>query len=55
MKQEGKLIKVSMNFPPTLWKALQHRALEENTTVTAIIVRLAAKYLAQPIAKRKEK
>jgi hypothetical protein len=55
VKQEGKLVKVSMNFPPALWKALKYRALEENTTTTAIIVRLAAEYLAQPIAKRKKK
>jgi hypothetical protein len=55
MKQEGKLIKVSMNFPPALWKALQFRALEENTTATAIIVRLAREYLAKrrPKVKRK--
>jgi hypothetical protein len=47
VKQEGKLVKVSMNFPPTLWKALQFRALEENTTATAIMVRLVSEYLDQ--------
>src|SRR5262245_5021357 len=47
VKQEGKLIKVSMNFPPSLWKELQYRALEENTTVTAIMVRLAKEYLSK--------
>ena len=55
MKQEGKLIKVSMNFPPTLWKALQFRALEESTTATAIMVRLAKEYLAKPRPKVKAK
>jgi hypothetical protein len=47
VKQEGKLIKVSMNLPPALWKALQHRALDENTTATAIMVRLMRDYLAK--------
>ena len=55
MKQEGKLIKVSMNFPPELWKALQYRALEEGTTATAIIVRLAKEYLAKRKPKVKAK
>ena len=55
MKQEGKLIKVSMNFPPELWKALQYRALEENTTVTGIMVRLAKEYLAKRRAMVKAK
>jgi hypothetical protein len=55
MKQEGKLIKVSMNFPPALWKALQYRALEESTTVTAIMVRLAKEYLAKRRPKVKAK
>jgi len=47
MKQEGTLVKVSMNFPPALWKDLQHRALEESTTATAIIVRLVTEYLGK--------
>jgi hypothetical protein len=55
VKQEGKLIKVSMNFPPALWKALQYRALEENTTATAIMVRLAKEYLANRNTKMKAK
>ena len=55
MKQEGELIKVSMNFPPELWKALQYRALEENTTVTAIIVRLAREYLGKTTSKVRAK
>jgi hypothetical protein len=36
-----------MNLPPALWKALQHRALDENTTATAIMVRLMRDYLAK--------
>ena len=55
MKQEGKLIKVSMNFPPALWRSLQYRALEESTTVTAIMVRLAKEYLAKRRPKVKAK
>jgi hypothetical protein len=51
VKQEGKLVKVSMNFPPAFWKALQFRALEESTTATAIMVGLVREYLA----KRKRK
>jgi hypothetical protein len=55
VKQEGKLIKVSMNFPPALWKALKYRALEEDTTTTAIIIRLAREYLANHKPKVKGK
>jgi hypothetical protein len=55
VKQEGKLIKVSMNFPPELWKALQFRALEESTTATAIMVRLVREYLAKRKPKVKAK
>jgi hypothetical protein len=55
VKQEGKLIKVSMNLPPALWKALQHRALDENTTATAIMVRLVREYLGKHKPKVKAK
>jgi hypothetical protein len=55
MKQEGKLVKISMNFPPTLWKALQFRALEENTTATAIMVRLVSEYLGKSKSKVRAK
>jgi hypothetical protein len=55
MKQEGKLIKVSMNFPPALWKDLQHRALDEGTTATAIMVRLVREYLGTRKPKAKAK
>jgi hypothetical protein len=55
VKQEGKLVKVSMNFPPALWKALQHRALDENTTATAIMVRLVREYLTNRKPKVKAK
>ncbi len=55
MKQEGKLVKVSMNFPPELWKALKYRALDENTTTTAIIIRLAREYLSNRKPKVKAK
>ena len=48
------MIKVSMNIPPDLWKALKFKALEENTTATEILVRLATEYLAKT-AKRKKR
>ena len=41
------MTKVSMNIPPDLWKALKFKALEENTTATEILVRLATEYLAK--------
>jgi hypothetical protein len=54
MKQEGKLVKVSMNVPPDVWKALKFKALEENTTATEILVRLAKDYLKQPRRRQKQ-
>jgi hypothetical protein len=55
MKQEGKLVKVSMNFPPALWKSLQYCALDEGTTATGIIIRLVREYLAKRKPKVKAK
>jgi len=46
MNQKGELVKISMNLPPDLWRRLKFKALEENTTATDILVRLAKKYLA---------
>ena len=46
MKQKGELVKISMNLPPDLWRKLKFKALEENTTATDILLRLAKKYLA---------
>ncbi len=46
VKQKGELVKISMNLPPDLWRQLKFKALEENTTATDILLRLAKKYLA---------
>jgi hypothetical protein len=53
MKQQGELVKISLNFPPDLWTKLKHAAVDENTTATEILVRLARQYLAKPKAKKK--
>ena len=45
MKQEGELVKISLNVPPDLWAKLKHAAIDENTTATEILVRLAKQYL----------
>jgi len=55
MKQTGELVKISMNLPPKLWKQLQHKALEENTTATDIVVRLAKRYLATAKGKKRRR
>ena len=39
--------KISINFPRDLWKQLKLRALEDDTTVTDILVRLSKKYFAK--------
>jgi hypothetical protein len=38
--------KISINFPKQLWKDLKRQALEDDETVTAILVRLTQNYLA---------
>jgi hypothetical protein len=38
--------KISINFPKDLWKELKLRALQDDETVTAVLVRLAQSYLA---------
>jgi len=53
MKQQGELVKISLNLPPELWTDLKFKALEEKTTATEILVRLAKQYLEK--AKRKRK
>ncbi len=53
MKQKGELVKISMNLPPDLWKKLKFKALEEDTTATDILVRLAKEYLARTKGKRR--
>ncbi len=53
MKQKGELVKISMNLPPALWKKLKFKALDEDTTATDILVRLAKEYLARTKGKRR--
>jgi len=55
MKQKGELVKISMNLPPDLWKQLRFKALEENTTATDIVVRLAKRYLATTKGKKRRR
>jgi len=38
--------KISINFPKDLWKELKLRALQDDETVTSVLVRLARSYLA---------
>ena len=39
------LVKVSMNLPRGLWRKLKLRALQDDTTATKILVKLAQDYL----------
>jgi hypothetical protein len=39
------IVKVTANFPKDLWMALRHRALEDEETVTDILIRLATGYV----------
>jgi hypothetical protein len=39
------ITKITANFPKDLWKQLRHRALEDEETVTDILVRLATAYV----------
>ena len=56
-KDAGKLAtrKISINFPGDLWKQLKLRALEDDTTVTEILVRLSRDYLAQKEKKKSDR
>lgn len=45
-KKEPTIAKISINFPKDLWKQLKLRALQDDETVTAILVRLTENYLA---------
>ncbi len=49
-KQETR--KISINFPSGLWKELKLKALQEDTTVTEVLVRLTKEYLRKPRKKR---
>jgi len=40
-------VKVTANFPKELWKDLKRRALEDDETVTDILVRLAQHYIGR--------
>jgi len=53
MKQRGDLIKISLNVPPDLWTKLKHAAIDENTTATDILVRLAKQYLEKAKSKKR--
>lgn len=37
--------RITANFPKDLWKELRRRALEDEETVTDILVRLATRYI----------
>lgn len=41
------ITKISINFPKELWKELKRRALEDEETVTDILIRLSTKYVAE--------
>ena len=45
--QAKKIVKVTANFPKELWMALRHRALEDEETVTDILVRLSTSYVSR--------
>jgi hypothetical protein len=45
-KKEATIAKISINFPKQLWKDLKRQALEDDETVTAVLVRLTQNYLA---------
>jgi len=53
VKQKGELVKISMNLPPDIWRQLKFKALEEDTTATDILVRLAKEYLARTKGKKR--
>jgi hypothetical protein len=41
------ITKITANFPKDLWKELRRRALEDEETVTDILVRLSTRYIEQ--------
>ena len=47
------LQKISINFPRQLWKKLRVKAVEEDTTVTQILVRLVERDLGNKKGKEK--
>jgi hypothetical protein len=49
------VFKITANFPKDLWKDLKRRALEDEETVTDILVRLCERYIGAKRRKRKEK
>ena len=48
VKREKKTdkVKISLDFPRDLWKALKMRALQDDQTATGILVRLTEAYLS---------
>ena len=46
------ITKISINFPKELWKELKRRALEDEETVTDILVRLSRKYVSEKKKRR---
>lgn len=53
-KTKGAMIKRSMNFPKELWKELKRRALEDEETVTDILVRLSSQYVEKKRSGRRQ-
>ncbi len=47
----SEIVKVSANFPKDLWMKLRHQALEDEETVTDILVRLATAYIQKKAGK----
>jgi hypothetical protein len=43
----AEVVKITANFPKDLWLALRHRALEDEETVTDILVRLSKSYVTK--------
>jgi hypothetical protein len=50
-EQKADKVKISLDFPKDLWKALKMRALQDDETATGILVRLAEAYL---VSKKKK-
>lgn len=48
------ITKISINFPKELWKDLKRRAVEDEETVTDILVRLASGYVQKRAANRRK-
>jgi len=45
--QPKEVVRINANFPKDLWKKLRHRALEDEETVTDILVRLSTNYIGK--------